>query len=62
MKKTGDPGIYSMHLCPICKGTGREPKCPWGFGVCKECGGFGILRKLSQDEIEGVETQNDVPE
>jgi len=56
MDKTGNPGIYNMVLCPVCHGAGRIPKFPWGFGVCKECGGFGLLRKESQGEIQGVKT------
>ncbi len=56
MGMTADPGIYNMVLCPVCHGVGRIAKFPWGFNVCKECGGFGLLRKVSQDEIQGVET------
>ncbi len=57
MKKSGVPGIYNMLLCPVCKGKGKDPDCPLDFGVCKECGGFGFLRRESQDEIRGVETR-----
>ena len=62
MGTTGNPGINKMVLCPVCKGKGKDPDFPWGFSVCKECGGFGLLLKESQGEIQGLETGEKVPE
>jgi DNA-binding NarL/FixJ family response regulator len=45
MGKTFEPGKYNMALCPLCKGEGRLPKTPDGFDVCKECGGFGFIKR-----------------
>ena len=45
MGKTFDPEKYNMALCPLCKGEGRLAKNPDGFDVCKECGGFGFIKK-----------------
>ena len=45
MGETFDFEKYNMVLCPLCRGEGRLPKNPDGFGVCKECGGFGLIKK-----------------
>jgi DnaJ-class molecular chaperone len=45
MDKTFDPEKYKMTFCPFCKGDGNLPKTPEGFEVCKECGGFGLIKK-----------------
>jgi DnaJ-class molecular chaperone len=43
--KTFDPEIYGMTFCPLCQGTGKLAETPEGFEVCKECGGFGLIKK-----------------
>ncbi len=56
MGKTGNPWIYKMVLYPVCHGEGIKPNnSPCGFDVCRECSGFGLLLKGTQDEIQGVE-------
>ena len=45
MGKTFDPEKYKMTFYPFCKGDGNLPKTPEGFEVCKECGGFGLIKK-----------------
>jgi DnaJ-class molecular chaperone len=45
MEKSFDPEKYEMTLCPLCQGDGKLPKPPEGFEVCKECGGFGLIKK-----------------
>jgi len=58
MGKTFDPTKYNMVLCPLCKGKGRLDKNPDGFDVCKECGGFGFIKKEMGifEEVENEET------
>ncbi len=60
MEKTGISKkcnmISNMVLCPVCNGRGKNPKCVWGLSVCTECGGFGLLLKEGQGEIQDVET------
>ena len=36
---------YEMTFCPLCQGDGKLAKTPEGFEVCKECGGFGLIKK-----------------
>jgi CheY-like chemotaxis protein len=57
MGKTFEPGKYNMVLCPLCKGKGRLDKNPDGFDVCKECGGFGFIKKEMGifEEVENEE-------
>jgi len=45
MGKTFDPEKYGMSFCPLCRGDGKLAKTPEGFEVCKECGGFGLIKK-----------------
>ena len=45
MDKTFNPEKYEMTFCPLCQGDGKLPKPPEGFEVCKECGGFGLIKK-----------------
>ena len=45
MGKTFDPEKYEMTFCPLCQGDGKLPNPTEGFGVCKECGGFGLTKK-----------------
>jgi PHP family Zn ribbon phosphoesterase len=47
MDKTFDPEKYEMTFCPLCKRDGKLPKSTEGFGGCKECGGFGPIKKES---------------
>ena len=57
MGKTFDPTKYNMVFCPLCKGKGRLDKNPDGFVVCKECGGFGFIKKEMGifEEVENEE-------
>jgi len=57
MGKAFEPGKYNMVLCPLCKGKGRLDKNPGGFDVCKECGGFGFIKKEMGifEEVENEE-------
>jgi len=48
MEKTFNPEKYNMAFCPLCNGNGKLPKNPDGFDVCKECGGFGLIKKESE--------------
>jgi DnaJ-class molecular chaperone len=45
MGKTFDPEKYNLVFCPVCHGKGKLPKDPDEFDVCKECGGFGLIKK-----------------
>ena len=36
---------YELTFCPLCQGDGKLPKPTEGFEVCKECGGFGLIKK-----------------
>jgi len=45
MDKTFDPEKYEMTFCPLCQGDGKLAKTPEGLEVCKECGGFGLIKK-----------------
>ena len=45
MRKTFNPEKYNLVWCPVCNGTGKLPKNPGGSDVCKECGGFGAIKK-----------------
>ncbi len=48
MKRIDDPEKYKMVFCSVCNGEGKLPKKnPGGFGVCKKCGGFGLIKKES---------------
>ncbi len=44
MPKAFNPEEYNMIFCPVCKGNGKLPRNPYGFDVCKECGGFGFVK------------------
>jgi DnaJ-class molecular chaperone len=45
MGEAFDPDKYEMTFCPYCQGDGKLAKTPEGVEVCKECGGFGLIRK-----------------
>ena len=45
MEKTFDPEEYSMVYCPLCTGEVRLPRGAEGFEVCKECEGFGLIKR-----------------
>jgi hypothetical protein len=45
MGEAFDPERYEMTFCPLCQGDGKLAKTPEGVEVCKECGGFGLIRK-----------------
>ena len=45
MDKAFDPEKYEMTFCPLCQGDGKLAKTLEGFEVCKECGGFGLIKK-----------------
>lgn len=55
MEKTVDPEKYNMVLCPVCNGKGKLAKTTKDFDVCKECGGFGFIkkRKTAMEPKEG---------
>ena len=55
MDKTFDPEKYKMTFCPLCEGNGKLPKPPEGFEVCKECGGFGLIKKEGQQSMIAYE-------
>ena len=57
MGKTINPEKYNMVLCSICNGKGKLPKNPRGFDVCKECGGFGFIKK---DNKKAEEKSSDI--
>jgi len=45
MGKTFDHQKYNMVFCSVCNGKGKLPKNSDEFEVCKECGGFGLIKK-----------------
>ena len=45
MRKAFGMEKYEMTFCPLCQGDGKLAKTPEGFEVCKECGGFGLIKK-----------------
>ena len=57
MGKTFNPKKYNMVFCSVCNGKGKLPKNPDGFDVCKECGGFGFIKKEMGifEEVENEE-------
>ena len=44
MDKKFMPEKYGMKFCPVCEGRGRTGS-PDDVKVCKNCGGFGFIRK-----------------
>ena len=44
MDKKFMPEKYGMKFCPDCEGRGRICS-PADVKVCKNCGGFGFIRK-----------------
>jgi DnaJ-class molecular chaperone len=53
MGKVLDPEKYHMAFCPLCEGKGRFPKKDGDFDVCKECGGFGLIKRETEISEEG---------
>ena len=51
MDKTFDPEKYGMTFCPLCQGDGKLAKPHEGFEVCKECGGFGLIKKEGESRV-----------
>jgi len=53
-----NPERYGMIYCPVCKGAGKLFNGIGGWGVCKICGGFGLIKKEEEDSFhnnpEGV--------
>jgi len=45
MERTFDPEKYGMTIRPLCQGDGKLAKTSEGFEVCRECGGFGLIKK-----------------
>jgi len=43
--KMFNPEKYGMEVCPLCKGKGKIGKKPGELNVCRECGGFGLIKK-----------------
>jgi rRNA maturation endonuclease Nob1 len=43
-----DPEKYGMIFCPYCKGSGKSFTDTEGIGVCKACGGFGLIIKKEE--------------
>lgn len=56
MNKTFYPEKYQMDFCPSCRGKGKLPNDEGEVDVCKECGGFGLIKKES-DTSEDVENR-----
>jgi hypothetical protein len=52
MGKTFDPEKYGMTFCSLRKRDGKLAKTPKGFEVCKECGGFGLIKKEGVTEYD----------
>jgi DnaJ-class molecular chaperone len=44
MAEAFDPEKIRMTFCPLCQGEGKL-KTPEGIEVCRECGGFGLIKK-----------------
>jgi len=51
MGKTFTPQKYRMVFCPVCNGKGKLPKNAHGFDVCKECGGFGFVKRQPEGDM-----------
>ncbi len=50
MEKAFSPQRYNMVICPVCNGKGRLPKNRGSFDVCRNCRGFGLVkRELKED-------------
>jgi len=52
--KTGqkfNPEKYGMVFCPNCSGSGRSFINSKGGGVCKVCGGFGLIKKREKGVV-----------
>jgi len=52
MGNTFDPEKYRMTFCPLCQGDGKLAETPERFEVCKECGGFGLIKKEEVTEYD----------
>ncbi len=56
MEKIFNPEKYNMIFCPLCKGKGKLLMKPSGFNVCKECGGFGLIKKKLGQNLNTLTT------
>ena len=45
MDKKFNPEKYQMMVCPVSDGQGRIGTLDDDVKVCKNCGGFGFIRK-----------------
>jgi len=45
LNKQFDPEKYKMIFCPSCRGTGKSSNGDEGGKVCRQCGGFGWVKK-----------------
>jgi len=44
---------YGMISCPECNGRGKIFKNLKEFEVCTSCGGFGAIRALEGESVDG---------
>jgi DnaJ-class molecular chaperone len=51
MGKTFNSEKYNMVFCPVCNGKGKLPKNPRGFDVCRKCGGFGLVKRELEEDM-----------
>jgi len=45
-----DPKKYGMIFCPNCHGRGKFIHDALGTGVCKACGGFGLIKRRKETD------------
>ncbi len=45
-----NPGKYNMIFCPVCEGKGKSLRRPHDFSVCDQCGGFGLVKRRTEQE------------
>ncbi len=52
MKKPFRPEQRGMVFCPVCNGRGKLRKSFGSFDICSKCGGFGLLKEISESSKE----------
>jgi DnaJ-class molecular chaperone len=52
MGRCFNPERYRMIYCPICKGSGKFFNGVEGGVVCKNCGGFGFIKKEKENNFD----------
>jgi DnaJ-class molecular chaperone len=52
LDKPFDPESYGMTFCPLCQGEGKLAKTHDEVEVCRECGGFGLVKTEGDNTVD----------